>query len=369
MPWNASTLKATRKIEMENSTTFQRFDSARTFAIGGVILVALGMLVGELYAIYISHIANGIIGVNWVGVIEAVGLGDLVKLREHFAVIEDLATKRGRTMHGHSHLGAYGLLALVLALVQPYVKLKPRLRLQIALFYLLGSILQVLGVYVSYYAGDVFLYLSYLGALLLIGAIIGTLWGIGVSKQMERLSGSDLVNQFKEPATRYLIKSGVLLILLGMTFGLFYAWQLVSMDEPAMYTAVEGAVSDAAGGDIAQATEKIAHFKRMQSKIAITIAAHSHAIEFGFLMLLLAFVQRFVMLSERWRLRWAQTFSVGAFALPVCVFFATMYGLRAAAFSDLFGSIALVGLCAMIFGMIRHTGVMDMDTVDKGDAP
>ena len=96
MPWNASTLKASRQIEMENSTTFQRFDSARTFAIGGVILVALGMLVGELYAIYISHIANGIIGVNWVGVIEAVGLGDLVKMREHFAVIEDLATKRGR---------------------------------------------------------------------------------------------------------------------------------------------------------------------------------------------------------------------------------------------------------------------------------
>jgi len=50
-------------------------------------------------------------------------------------------------------------------------------------------------------------------------------------------------------------------------------------------------------------------------------------------MLLVAFVQRYVMLSERWQLLWARTVSVGAFMLPVCVYLATHYGLGAAAFS------------------------------------
>jgi hypothetical protein len=51
--------------------------------------------------------------------------------------------------------------------------------------------------------------------------------------------------------------------------------------------------------------------------------------------------------------------SVGAFMLPVCVYLATHYGLRAAAFSDLFGAVVLVGLFAMAYGMIRHTGAVD----------
>ena len=103
----------------------------------------------------------------------------------------------------------------------------------------------------------------------------------------------------------------------------------------------------------------LTRFKRMQSKIAITAAAHSHAIELGFLMLLLAFVQRYVMLADAWRLRWARVLAIGAWILPVCVLLATRFGLRAAAFSDLFGGFVLAGLAAMAFGLVRHTGAAD----------
>lgn len=341
------------------TAAFPRYDSARVFAIGGALLVAFGMLVGEIYAIYISHVLNGIIGANWVSVIEAVGRGDLEQVRGHFAIIEDLAAKRGRTMHSHSHLGAFGLLALVLALLQRQVALQPRTRLWLALAYISGGLLQVLGLYASYWAGSAFLYASDIGAVLLIGAIGGTLWGLRSAGGLGHEVSGVVLEQLREPASRYLVKAGILLILLGMTFGLYYAWQLVSVDEPAVYSAVEAAATEVAAGDVEEATNEIRRFKRAQSKIAITAAAHSHAIEMGFLMLLLAFVQRFVMLSQRWRLRWARALSVGAFALPVCVYLATMYGLRAAAFSDLFGGVALVALAAMIFGMIRHTGALD----------
>ena len=344
---------------MSAATGFRRFDSGRAFAIGGIFLVALGMLVGELYAIYISHVLNGIIGSNWLGLIESTGRGDFDQLREHFAVIGDLAEKRGRTMHSHSHLGAYGLLALVLALVQPQVDLAGKARLYLAAAYLCGALLQVLGTYVAYYAGDAFFFLADVGALLLILAVGGTVWGLRNALKAGVPEGTLLVGNLRPPASRYLVKSGLLLVVLGMLFGLYYSWQLVSADEPAVYTAVGDAAASVARDDVPAATAEIGQFKRMQSKIAITVAAHSHAVEFGFLMLLLAFVQRFVMLSETWRLRWARTVSVGAFALPVCVYLATMYGLRAAAFSDLFGGVVLVGLSAMLFGMIRHTGAID----------
>lgn len=344
---------------MGSTVSFSRFDSARVLAISGLLFVAGGMVLGEIYAIYISHVANAIIGANWVGVIDASGRGDIAQLQEHFAVIGDLAAKRGRTMNSHSHLAAFGLLALVLALVQPYVDLPARTRFRLSIAFLGGSLLQVLGVYVSYYAGRFYLYASDIGALMLIGVIGVTLWGLRRSIAAG-LPGRDLLASYLRPAaSRYLVKSGLLLILLGMTFGLYYAWQLVSVDEPAVYDAVESAASRLAATDVAGATDEITRFKRMQSRIAITAAAHSHAIEFGFLMLLLAFVQRYVMLSDIWRMRWARTVSVGAFLLPVCVYLATRFGLRAAAFSDLFGGVVLIGLSAMAFGMIRHTGAVD----------
>lgn len=349
---------------MEAAAAWRRLDGARVLAIAGLLMAAGGMAVGEIYAIYISHVANAAIGQHWTAVIEAAARGDLVPVREHFGVIGELTEKRGRTMHGHSHLAAYGLLALVLALVQPAVEFSAGTRFRLALLFVTGAILQAGGTYVSYYAGAPLLYVADAGGLLLVLAVAGTAWGLR-NALSAGLSARDMLVQALEPAaSRWLVKSGLLLTVLGMAFGLFYAWQLVSADEPAVYDSIEAAAASVAAGDVAAAKAEIAQFKRMQSKIAITAAAHSHAIEFGFLMLLLAFVQRYVMLSEHWRLRWARTVSVGAFALPVCVYLATLYGLAAAAFSDLFGGVVLLGLSAMAYGVVRHTGMVDASAGD-----
>lgn len=344
---------------MATAAGFHRLDAARVLAIGGLFLVAGGMVVGEIYAIYISHVANGIIGRNWVGVIETAARGDLAQMREHFAIILDLSEKRGRTMNSHSHLAAFGLLALVLALVQPWVQQPSGTRLRLAIVFLIGSLLQVGGVYISYYTGELSLYLSDLGGILLIVALVGTCWSLRHAAATG-LPARDFIAEALAPAaSRWLVKSGLLLVVLGMAFGMFYAWQLVSADEPAVYSSIEGAAASLATGDTTSATAEITRFKRAQSKIAITGAAHSHAIEFGFLMVLLAFVQRYVMLSERWRLHWAKTVTVGAFMLPVCVYLATLYGLRAAAFSDIFGAVVLIGLAAMAYGIVRYSGAVD----------
>ncbi len=338
---------------------FRRLEPARILAIGGLLMTAGGMVVGEIYAIYISHVANAAIGQSWAGVIETAARGELAPMREHFAVISELTEKRGRTMHGHSHLAAFGLLALLLALLQPVLGLDSKTRFRLAVLFLIGCLLQVGGVYMSYYAGDVPLYVADAGGLLLVLTVGGTAWGLRRAASAGPPAREMLVQAFGPAASRWLVKSGLLLTVLGMAFGLFYAWQLVGTDEPAVYNSIEAAAESLAAGDTAAASAEVVQFKRAQSKIAITAAAHSHAIEFGFLMLLLAFVQRYVMLSERWRLYWARTVSVGAYLLPVSVYLATHYGLPAAGFADLFGALVLLGLVAMAYGIVRHTGAVD----------
>jgi hypothetical protein len=44
-------------------------------ALGGVAPAGCGMLLGEIYAVYISHAANGLIKQNWSDVIQAAVAG------------------------------------------------------------------------------------------------------------------------------------------------------------------------------------------------------------------------------------------------------------------------------------------------------
>ncbi len=55
---------------------FARMDAARLLAFGGIAFIACGLLAGELYAIYISHVANGVIGRTWPEIIRAIVGGD-----------------------------------------------------------------------------------------------------------------------------------------------------------------------------------------------------------------------------------------------------------------------------------------------------
>lgn len=337
-------------------------EAARLLAFGGIALLVTGMLAGEIYAIFISHVANGMISRNWQGVMSAVASGDIEALRQHFAAIGDLTERRGRIMNTHSHIGAYGVLALVLAHVQPYLTLGPESRRLLAWLFLAGAVLQFGGVYLSYYAGDWLFYLANAGAVLVILTCLRILFALRPSAGETPSLREQLRELLAPAASRFLMKAGLLLIIGGMTFGLYYAWVLVGQDEPAVYEAINDAAAFAADNDVEGARESIAAFKRGQSKIAITAAAHSHAVEFGFLMLLLALVQRYVLLIDRWRLAWARLMTAGAYLLPVCVFLATKYGLRAAAFADISGALVLAALIAMGFGIVRFTGAADEQT-------
>src|SRR5205807_5519985 len=57
----------------------------------------------------------------------------------------------------------------------------------------------------------------------------------------------------------------------------------------------------------------------LQANKAVKIAAHAHFIEFGITAFLLAFIQPYVLLRERWKNRWALLLLIGSVVLPVFV--------------------------------------------------
>lgn len=337
--------------------------AARLFALGGVALVLAALLLGEIYAVFVSHVANAAIREAWTGVVDGAITGDAALVRERFAVIDELADKRGRFMSTHSHLGAFGLLALALAVLQPALALPAARARALAVLYLTGATAHPAGLFTGHYTGTWALYLADAAGLLVIAAVAGTLAGLVRGTGAAVALAAALVAARDTGAGRLLLKAGLVLILAGMLFGLHHAWRLVAGEEASVYLALDAAVSATARGEREAAQKAIMDFKRQQSRNAITAAAHSHAIEFGFLMALLAFLQAQVLLSPAWRLRWARVMIAGAFLLPVCVFLATRYGLGAAAFADLGGALVTIALLAMGVGMLRYTGAADARAV------
>jgi hypothetical protein len=91
----------------------------------------------------------------------------------------------------------------------------------------------------------------------------------------------------------------------------------------------------------------------------VNIAAHAHIIEFGILAMLLAFIQPWVFLGERWRRRWAIVLLAGSAILPVFVLAEIWWGLVAGGIADTGGLLVIIALTAMLIGVLRHTGRLD----------
>jgi hypothetical protein len=75
--------------------------------------------------------------------------------------------------------------------------------------------------------------------------------------------------------------------------------------------------------------------------------------------MLLAFVQPYVYLSERWKRRWVWALLAGSLILPVFVLAELRLGLLAGGIADLGGLLVVVALTGMLVGVLRHTGAAD----------
>jgi hypothetical protein len=345
---------------------FAPMSARRLLVFGGIGLIAAGLLLGDIFAVFILHPNNGRIGAALASAADAVARGDSAEVEAAFAIIGKLLENRGTKVDTHVHIIAFGYLALMLALVQPWVGMSERAKKRWAQVFLTGAVMLPVCVFLIYYVGLKWSPLESIGwasifadfgGLLVIVATAAMLYGI--ARRDRNVTVEDSVLRDQSWSARTLLSGGVLLMLLGFLHGGWYAYFHLDEHELREPRILQQLADSAAANQPADVQASLQLYGELAASRAVAIAAHSHIIEFGLMAILLAFVQPYVFLSERWRRRWSMTLLAGSVILPVFVQAEIWWGLGAGAIADAGGLLVLIALVGMLVGVLRYTGRLD----------
>ena len=359
---------------LTQADVLSRNSPQRLLIIGGILLIVAGMILGDIFAVFILHPNAGHIGQAMYGAAAAVAAQDPDTVMTQFKTIGGLLENRGTKVDTHVHIIKMGYLALLLALIQPYVALSRQNKLRLAQLFLTGSVMLPPSIFLIHYIG-----LAYspfktigwasifadLGGLLVIIACAGEfvgLWCYMRGKQDQEGSIADHYLNDKRWESRILLAGGTLMLLGGFLFGAWYAAADLKEHEAREVATLHKVVEQAAMNDMAAVEQTLGDYGMLQGERAVSIAAHAHINEFGLLALLLAFVQPYVFLTQRWRRRWVIVMLVGSVVLPVSVYLELQFGLLAGGAANIAGLMVIVALFGMFCGVLRHTGKLDADT-------
>ncbi|MFQ5662357.1 MAG: hypothetical protein ACE5HL_00795 [Terriglobia bacterium] len=348
---------------------FAAMSARRWLILGGMTLILAGMVFGDVFAVFVLHQNAGDRNEQMLAATQAVAARDAGAVITHFATLGALQENRGTKVDTHVHIIAFGYLALLLALLQPYVALSGQGKKQMALLFLTGAVLLPVSVFLIPYVGLAYSPLPTIGwasifadfgGLLVIVACAGE--GVGLWRYLRGAHATTADGEgFTERswATRTLLAGGTLLVLAGFLHGAYYAGVNLYAHEEKEVTLLRAMVDNAASNDLMAARQAVNAYGTLQGERAVQIAAHAHIIEFGFLALLLAFIQGYVFLSERWKRRWVMIFLLGSVLLPVFVLLEVSWGGLAGGIADGGGLLVILSLLGMLVGVLRYTGKLD----------
>jgi hypothetical protein len=158
---------------------------------------------------------------------------------------------------------------------------------------------------------------------------------------------------------RVLLSGGTVLVLLGFLYGSWYAAFDLYKHEAQETGILHSLVQASSQQNTSGMTEAVDQYGGLAAARAVSIAAHSHIIEFGLLAMLLSFVQPYIFLNETWKRRWVVVLLAGSFILPLFVLLELNFGLIAGGIADLGGLMVIVSLVGMLVGVLRYTGRAD----------
>lgn len=363
----------------ENTTSLQAaagefapLGARRLLVLGGIGLILAGMIFGDIFAIFVLHQNAARVGGSLAAAAQAALAGDSASVFTHFGAVGGFLENRGTKVDTHVHMIGFGYLALMLALIEPWIGLSEKTKKRMAVIFLSGAVLLPICVFLIHYVGLAYSPLAAIGwasifadtgGLLVIAATLVCLWGLGRHfAASARPAAQDSLLASRNGAGRLLLSGGVLLILLGFAHGAWYAAVDLYRHEAADSAILSGMASGAAARDASAVNRALGEYGQLQGEKAVNIAAHAHSIEFGLLALLVAFFQPYVNLREAWRCRWAWVLLSGSLLLPVCVLLELKFGLLAGGFADTGGLLVIVALFAMWVGILRYTGELDAAT-------
>jgi hypothetical protein len=369
MDLHPSAIAASSASSPVSERSFAPFSARRILLTGGIGLILAGMLLGDLFAIFVLHQNAGRIGSNLSTAIHAVLAHNPAGAGSAFQNIGSLLENRGTKVDAHSHMIGFGYIALLLALLQPYVALAEKTRKSLAKVFVAGAVLLPVGVFLIHYIGLAYSPLSAIGWASIFADFGGFLVFIvcvfelaGLWRYLHAKNRSetrDALLADRSTPGRLLLSGGTLLVLVGFLFGAYYAATGLYQNEAKNSDLLLAMAAHSASGDSAAAMQAWAGYGELQAEEAVNVAAHAHVIEFGVLAILLAFFQPYVFFSERWKRIWANVLLVGSIALPFFVLMELRWGLVAGGFADAGGLLVIISLFAMLIGVWRYTGLLD----------
>jgi hypothetical protein len=352
---------------------FAPMGARHVLVLGGIALIAGGMLFGDIFAVFVLHQNGGRTGEALLAATRAVAAGDSAAVRQDFARIGDLLEDHGTKLDAHAHIIAAGYLALLLALLQPYVALNSRSRKLLAQLFVGGGLLLPLGIFLIHYVGLAYSPFPVIGwasvladsaGALLIAALIAEAWGLWRYFRGVRTDGAEPeLPPDNSWESRTLLAGGTVLILLGFLYGAWYAGLDLYEHESREKTILSAMLTTSAGSS-ADAAQFVKDYGGLQAEKAVDIAAHSHLIEFGMLAILLSFIQPFVFLGSRWKRFWVKLLLAGSMILPAFVLLETHLGLITGGIADVGGLMVLIALMGMLAGVLRYSGALDAQRED-----
>ena len=348
--------------------TFAPMSTRRLLVFGGITLIAVGMLFGDIFAVFVLHQNGGRTGQALLAASEAASSGNTLGVKQAFERIGGLLEDHGTKVDAHVHMTDAGYLALLLALIQPYVALPQKRKKLLAKLFLAGGLLLPVGIFLIHYVGVAYSPFAAIGwasvladsagaALILV--IIAEVYGL-----WKWLAGRGPADEPDFPVgrtweRRTLMSGGTILILLGFLHGAWYAGMDLYRHE-AREAQILKNMLDAANSGGAGTVVQVASYGSLAAERAVKIAAHSHIIELGLLAMLLSFVQPYVFLSERWKRRWVMLLLFGSLVLPMFVLLELNFGLVAGGIADIGGLLVIVALVGMLVGILRYSGHLDV---------
>jgi len=358
------------------AATFAGMSARRIFIFGGIGLIAAGMLFGDIFAVFVLHQNASQTGEALLSGVKAVAAHDAPAARNVFSGIGGLLEDRGTKIDAHVHMTDAGYLALLLALIQPYVALSKERKRQFARLFVLGGVALPAGIFLIHYVGLAYSPFSVIGWAsvladsaggLLIVVLLAQIWGLWRHFRSVR-SGSvepemPLENSWNR---RALLTGGTVLVLLGFLHGAWYSAKYLYEHEAREARILNGMLDEAGSHSLPAAAQSVSEYGGLQAEKAVMIAAHSHLIEFGLLAMLLSFIQPYVFLSDLWKARCVKMLLAGSILLPVFVLLELRMGLIAGGIADFGGLLVIIAMSGMLVGVLRYSGRLDAETGGAG---
>ena len=193
----------------------------RLLAISGMLLIIAGMIFGDIFAVFILHPNNANIGQELYLAAQAVASGQPGVVFEHFGQIGVYLENRGTKVDTHNHIIQFGFLALMLALIQPWVAMEARQRLGLARLFVVGAIMLPPSVFAIHYAGlaySPFESIGWASVFADLGGLLAILACIGYLVGLWRFAGSEggaSAAGFWNRESRMLLRGGAVMLMAG----------------------------------------------------------------------------------------------------------------------------------------------------------